>query len=251
MSETIAVYIDGDNTSPRDLDIILNEIKNYGRIIIQRVYCDWSKDNTKLWSFNANNYGIEPIQCVRLNGKNSSDIKLCVDIMEDMFTLPNITLFYIVTSDSDYRHVISKIKLRDKKVYCIGSSQANISLRSSCDRYTKVELLRKCNRSKIEIELVNKNKDKTKSNIVLNKKGKIPLDILEIYQQEIENILDKYNNTNTNVNLSLIKDHLIRKYQFDHREYGYRKMFPFIKDNFSNICNIIRNKSGTTFICGK
>ena len=48
------------------------------------------------------------------------------------------------------------------------------------------------------------------------KKGNIPLDILEIYQQEIENILDKYNNTNTNVNLSLIKDHLIRKYQFDH-----------------------------------
>ena len=107
-----------------------------------------------------------------------------------MFTLPNITLFYIVTSDSDYRHVISKIKLRNKKVYCIGSSQANISLRSSCDRYTKVELLRKCNRSKIEIELVNKNKDKTKSNIALSKKGKIPLDILEIYQQEIENLPD-------------------------------------------------------------
>jgi len=48
-NETIAIYIDGDNVCYRDADIILNEIKNYGRIIISRVYGDWSQDNMNSW----------------------------------------------------------------------------------------------------------------------------------------------------------------------------------------------------------
>jgi hypothetical protein len=114
MSETIAVYIDGDNTSHRDMEVILNEIKTYGRIIISRVYGDWSKENMKNWLVSASSYGIIPIQCERISNKNSSDIKLCVDIMKDLYTVPNISLFYIITTDSDYRHVISDIMMSNK-----------------------------------------------------------------------------------------------------------------------------------------
>ena len=60
------------------------------------------------WLSTASKYGIIPIQCERINGKNSSDIKLCVDIMRDLYNIDVITLFYIITTDSDYRHVISK-----------------------------------------------------------------------------------------------------------------------------------------------
>ena len=76
MNNTIAVFIDGDNTSHRDINIILNEIKTYGRIIILRVYGDWSMDNMKNWLSKAKQYGIITIQCERINGKNSSDITL-------------------------------------------------------------------------------------------------------------------------------------------------------------------------------
>ena len=61
MDETIAVYIDGDNTSYHDMKIILNEIKSYGRIIISRVYGDWSEQNMKNWLETSAKYGIIPI----------------------------------------------------------------------------------------------------------------------------------------------------------------------------------------------
>ena len=110
--ESIAVYIDGDNSSYKNIEIILNEIKSYGRIIILKVYGDWSEVNMKNWLTTASTYGIIPIQCERINGKNSTDIKMCVDLMRDLYNIENISLFYIVTSDSDYRHVISEIKTK-------------------------------------------------------------------------------------------------------------------------------------------
>ena len=148
-NESIAVYIDGDNINHKDIEIILNEIKNYGRIIISNVYGDWSKDNMKHWLKSASEYGISPIQCDRTSGKNSTDIKLCVDIMKHLYTIKNISLFFIITTDSDYRHIISEIKTKGKKINCIGNSDANISLKSMCDIYTKIEVLKKGKKKKI------------------------------------------------------------------------------------------------------
>ena len=228
-NETIAIYIDGDNTCYKDADIILNEIKNYGRIIISRVYGDWSQSNMKNWLKTSSTYGIIPIQCERVSGKNSSDIKLCVDIMKDLYTINNITLFYIITTDSDYRHVVSEIKTMNKRVNCIGEPNANISLKSICDTYTNIDVLRGNNGT---------NK-KEKSN---NKKNKIlPQDIIETYTGEIDYLLvDK-----EKINISLVKDFLTRKYNFDLREWGYNKMTKFISTYFSQKYKITKNKQGS------
>ena len=95
MNETIAVYIDGDNTSHNDIKVILKEINSYGRIIISRVYGDWSQENMKNWLTTSSIFGIIPIQCERISGKNSTDIKLCVDLMKDLYSIDNISLFYM------------------------------------------------------------------------------------------------------------------------------------------------------------
>ena len=81
--------------------------------------------------------GQESIQCDRIKGKNSTDIKMAVDIMKALYNISHITLFYIVASDSDYRHVIPEIKLCNKKIYCIGSKNANKSIQSLCDLIQK------------------------------------------------------------------------------------------------------------------
>lgn len=224
MDNTLAVFIDGDNTSHKDIGVILNEIKTYGRIIILQVYGDWSMTNMKGWIEKAKRYGITLIQCERLGGKNSSDIKLCVDIMKILYTVPIISIYYIVTSDSDYRHVISEIKLLNKQVYCIGDKYTNISLRSICDQFTKVDVLKKDNSS-------------NKSYIKLEKKVKL------LYQNEIDILLDKYNK----INISLVKDVLSRKFQFDHREWGYNKMSKFLYENFINL-KYTKDKQGNVNI---
>lgn len=226
-NESIAIYIDGDNVNYKDADIILNEIRNYGRIIISRVYGDWSQDNMRNWLKTASTYGIIPIQCERISGKNSSDIKLCVDIMKDLYTIDNITLFYIITTDSDYRHVVSEIKTRNKKVNCIGNNNANISLKSICDTYTKIDVLRG-----------NDDRKKKKTKIRSNKKPNS--ENISLFSGEIEELLID----NDEINISLVKEVLTRKYNFDLREWGYSKMSKFILDNFNDTFNITTDKRG-------
>lgn len=225
-TDTIAVYIDGDNISHNEIKIILDEIKNYGRIIINRVYGDWSEANMKGWLTTSNKYGITNIQCERINGiKNSSDIKLCVDLMRDLFTLDNITMFYIVTGDSDYRHVIPEIKMKNKKIHCIGNDHANISLISTCDKYTKISVLKK---TEIEINEIEINEEQVKSKI--KKK----------YKNEIDIMLDD----SKEINISNINNMLSRKYNFDYREWGHKSMSKFMKDQFVNDYKMIHDDRG-------
>ena len=219
MSETICVFIDADNTSTKCIEAIMEEIESHGRIISTKVYGDWSDENMKKWVYTANNYGLEKIQCDRISGKNSSDIKLVVDVMHTLFLVTHVSLFYIVTSDSDFRHVFPEIKLLNKKVNCIGSTQSNKSLQSSCDTFTKTEVLTK---------IYNKKNEK-KDFCEINQK------VLNTFWNEIEIIMEN----NNVVNLSAIKDILQRKYQFDQREYGTNTMQDFIKKYYNDKLDII------------
>lgn len=204
MNETIAVYFDGDNSSHTDVKIVLDEIKNYGRIIISQVYGDWSHENMKNWLRTASTYGVTPIQCDRLAGKNSSDIKLCVDIMKDLHCLEIISLFYIVTTDSDYRHVVSEIKQRNKRVHCIGEDNANIALKSICDKYTQLAVLRQTG---VQYTRAQNH------------------ELWELYLHEISDLLvDK-----DDINLSLVRDKLSQKHNFDLRQWGFSTMHQFMR----------------------
>ena len=202
-NEIIAVFIDGENINPHDFSYIDMEIRKYGRIVIYNVYGDWSDKQVKNWIPVARENGIMCIQCDKISGKNSVDLRLSVDIMKILYTNSMITLFYLITSDSDYRHVIFEIKQKNKKVYCIGSSQANIGLTSICDVYTKIE---------------NVKKENTMNQI-----------------QEIWNQIEDYLQNHENKNLSKIKERIQKKFpDFDHRDYGYQKFSEFVLDHFKD-----------------
>ena len=141
--EIIAVFIDGENINPNDFNYINKEIRTYGRVVISNVYGDWSDMNVKNWIEVARMNGILKIQCDKINGKNSVDLRMSVDIMKCLYTNNIINLFYLVTTDSDYRHVIFEIKQKNKKVYCIGSSNVNLGLSAICDKYTKIENIKR------------------------------------------------------------------------------------------------------------
>ena len=230
MSEKIAVFIDGDNVSHKIISLIMNEIKNYGRIICCNVYADWSCENMKKWKLTANKLGIITIQCDRISGKNSTDIKMAVDVMKILYTIKHITLFYLVTSDSDYRHLIPEIKLLNKKVNCIGSIKSNNSLQSVCDVFTKIEVLM------LDDDNSNKNKKKKEKIESLKIKKELKIKYLETI-----NILFDQNDV---INLSLIKDTLQRKLQFDYREFGYHSMGEFISKNFKKELKIHKSFQG-------
>ncbi len=123
--ENIALYINGDNVSFRNIENILKEINRYGKIIISRVYCDLSKNECNDWLKSSSIYEINQIHCQTICGKSSSNIKLCVDLMKDLYTINHISLFYIVTCDRECTHVIPEIKLLNKKFNYIGFDNQN------------------------------------------------------------------------------------------------------------------------------
>lgn len=249
-NDIIAVFIDGDNISYKYLITILNEIKTYGRIVINNIYCDWSikqNDNLRQTSINL---GISNCHCDKISGKNSTDIKLIVDLMKTLYTMNHISLYYIVTSDSDYRHVIPEIKMKNKKIHVIGKEQSNKSLQNIADLFTKIEVLVQFNNN-ISNEIENSNsylsddssEDKndksedsnnSKNDDSCNSQKTFKDALLEdnVYEKkklphkiryEIRNIVE-----NNKPNIGEINRILQRKYQFDFREYNCKSMKLFI-----------------------
>ena len=218
MSETIAVFIDGDNISPKDINSILTEIHDYGRIIIQRVYLDWTRPTCQSWIKATQEYGLEPIQCDLIHGKNSSDIRLTVDVMKTLYTIDHISLFYLVTSDGDFRHIIPEIKITNRQVNVIGASVSK-ALRASCDKYTKIAVL--------QTKLPTQEVDKLTPTLVK-------------YREDIDSLLDQRGT----IPLSLVKDTLQRKYGFDHREYGFQQFSKFMEHYYKEYL-VEKNRTGS------
>ena len=219
INSTIAVFIDSDNVSPKDMPLIINEIKNYGRIIISRIYTDWSKESNKNWLNLITELGLEPIQCERVSGKNSSDMRIAVDVMKVLYNQPTINIFYLVTSDSDFRHLIPEIKLLNKQVNVIGK-QLSKALINMSDIATQVEVL------------------KTSNNIIVKQQD------IKTYKSEIETLLEEKNS----IELSKIKTILVRKYQFDHRAYGCTQLSKFFENNYSDVFKIVKKGTGGCYL---
>lgn len=133
MIDNIAVYIDADNASYKNFKNVYKEVKKYGRIIIGRIYGDWTRNEIKNWKNISINYAFESQNCFNLSGKNSTDIYLICDLLKDLYKNSNIDTYIIVSSDSDYSHVTKIIKSEGKKIYGIGSKNTPKRLKNGCD----------------------------------------------------------------------------------------------------------------------
>jgi uncharacterized protein (TIGR00288 family) len=210
----IAVYIDGDSISYKYLEQIIKEINLYGNILINNVYADWSMPDRLSLLKEARNYGITTIQADLIRGKNSTDIKLAVDVMRTLFHFQNIDIYYLVVSDFDYRHLIPEIKSYGKKIKCIGNEHTNKGLISMCDEFILVNNI---------INQISNNKD-------INHKNSNNENISKSIIQLIE--------SSKNTDLNKVKLMLQRTYKFDIRNTKYQTFKKYLLENYSNIINI-------------
>jgi len=131
----IAVLIDLENISLNSIQWLFDQISDVGRIIIKKAYADWSIEASKRDQLLE--LGIEAIPLVRSTsgGKNASDIRLAIDAVDLLFTSP-VDTFVILSSDSDFVPLVSKLRASGKSVYGAGEeSKAPKTLVKSCDRY--------------------------------------------------------------------------------------------------------------------
>ncbi len=129
----IAVLIDADNAQYSKAKLILDEISAHGHIIIKRAYGDWSSDYLKNWREHLNELAIQPIQqFAYTTGKNATDASMIIDAMDLLYT-DKFDAFAIVSSDSDFTRLASRLKESEIFVFGVGQ-QKNSSFLSKCMR---------------------------------------------------------------------------------------------------------------------
>jgi len=135
----LAVLIDADNVVARNAEAILKEITSYGEPALRRVYGDWSNPQLNGWKEKARALGLVPHQqSANTKGKNASDIGLVIDAMDILHT-GKFDGFVLVSSDSDFTRLASRIREDGLEVIGIGEAKTPEALRNVCNRFVFIE----------------------------------------------------------------------------------------------------------------
>ncbi|MDO6590835.1 Maebl [Loktanella sp. D2R18] len=136
-----AVLIDADNISAKYAEAILREVKAYGEPALRRVYGDWSSPSLSSWKTQVVDLGLVANQeTANTKGKNASDIGLVIDAM-DILHAGRFDGFVLVSSDSDFTALASRLREDGVEVIGIGENKAPASLRNVCNRFILIENL--------------------------------------------------------------------------------------------------------------
>ncbi|NOZ54365.1 MAG: NYN domain-containing protein [Gammaproteobacteria bacterium] len=141
-TDKLAVLIDADNTQPSIVNNLLAEIANYGLASVKRIYGDWTAPSLKGWKEVLLSYSIQPIQqFAYTKGKNATDSAMIIDAMDLLYT-SNFNGFCIVSSDSDFTKLASRIRESGLLVYGFGEQKTPAAFVSACDKFIYTEVLR-------------------------------------------------------------------------------------------------------------
>lgn len=138
---TIALLIDGDNAAPKRLRAILEEVSKTGTITIRRIYGDWTTLGMSGWKDLLNSNAIQPVQqFAYTKGKNSTDSALIIDAM-DILHGELVDAFCIVSSDSDYTRLATRLRESGLFVMGVGEKKTPDAFVKACERFIYVENL--------------------------------------------------------------------------------------------------------------
>lgn len=137
----VAVLIDADNAQYSKVKAILDEISVRGHIVIKRAYGDWSSEYLKNWKQSLNELAIQPIQqFAYTTGKNSTDASMIIDAMDLLYS-NKFDAFVLVSSDSDFTKLASRLRESEVLVFGVGEKKTPIAFRNACDDFIFTENL--------------------------------------------------------------------------------------------------------------
>ena len=140
-SRAIAMLIDGDNAQPSLMEHVLAEAAKYGQVTTRRIYGDWTEQNMSGWKDTLHTHAIQPTQQFRYTtGKNATDSALIIDAM-DLLHGGRVQGFCIVSSDSDFTRLATRIREQGLFVMGIGRQQTPKSLVNACEVFVYTENL--------------------------------------------------------------------------------------------------------------
>jgi uncharacterized LabA/DUF88 family protein len=137
----LAVLIDADNAQPSIVEGLLAEIAKYGIASVKRIYGDWTTPHLGGWKSALLEHSIQPIQQFRYTvGKNATDSAMIIDAMDLLYTR-RFDGFCLVSSDSDFTRLASRIREAGLTVYGFGEKKTPKAFVSACDKFIFTEVL--------------------------------------------------------------------------------------------------------------
>ena len=139
--KNIALLIDADNTTPDGIDPVLTVMAELGQVNIRRAYGNFAKDNLARWDKITNKFGIRPQQQFDVSkGKNATDMAMTIDAI-DLLYQGKVDGFGIMTSDSDFTPLVTRLRQDGIVVYGFGESKTPQAFKSVCTRFIDIKQL--------------------------------------------------------------------------------------------------------------
>jgi predicted nuclease of predicted toxin-antitoxin system len=206
----IAVLIDADNVSEKYVRVVFDEVLNHGTATYKRIYGDWTKPQFAKWKDVLLNYSISPIQQYGYTqGKNSTDSALIIDAMDILYS-GNVDGFCIVSSDSDFTRLASRLREAGKYVLGMGEKKTPQPFISACEKFKYLEIL-------LQGPAVENNDEKS---VKASKTELIDM---------ITSIIKENSDDDGWVFMGEIGNYISKRMpEFDTRNYGYQKLTPLI-----------------------
>ena len=244
MEDRFALLIDADNVSAKYIKPILDELSKYGNVTYKRIYGDWTSTYNSSWKEVLLQNSITPIQQFSYtHRKNATDSAMIIDAMDMLYT-SELEGFCLVSSDSDFTKLASRLRESGRMVIGMGESKTPAPFRKACDIFTELELLLEDNTLgntvianpavKGEKQAANaaaangngsgnsENKSSRKASV--NAVGKNQI------EEAVVKIITENQNNDKETGLGEVGSRLVKLYpDFDVRRYGYSLLPKFLE----------------------
>ena len=219
MDINLAVLIDGDNIPSAYVKEMMEEIAKYGNPTIKRIYGDWTNPKLSKWKNLLLENAITPLQqYAYTTGKNATDSAMIIDAMDILYS-NKVSGFCIVSSDSDFTRLATRLREAGMNVIGIGEKKTPNPFIVACDKFIYIEIL--------------KNQSEESSSETSDSKRDKKDNVDKITQKEIKLIASTISDLADEDGWAFLGDvgSLLQKKQpnFDSRNYGFQKLTPLIK----------------------
>ena len=249
--ENVAIGVRDANYKEFDIEMVTERILDKGKIVVKKAYSDWSRFKNAKRSMHEAGFEMIEIPHVSYSGKNSADIRLVVDALDLCYTKPHIEYFVIISGDSDFSPLVSKLRENDKIVIGLGVKNSSSDLLiENCDEFIYYDDLERSRRRAKQKKEKKKPREKKKAppkdaavagggasepSAAADAGGDNGEDLEDRQQEGLDHVLDVvealFSDRDSHLWGSMVKQTLKRKRpNFSERFHGYRTFSELLED---------------------
>ena len=227
-SGNVALLIDADNASADHFDPVLTVLAELGTVNIRRAYGNWSKPSLKGWARQAVTQAIETQQQFDLTkGKNATDMRMTIDAM-DLMAGGRVTGFGLMSSDSDFTPLVTRLRQEGIDVYGFGSDKTPEGFRRACTRFIDVAAL--------AASLAPASPDPVNAAVIPDEVAASPVakaDISKVDDEVVRLLIEAYDAAKRDQNgfaaLGPVGQRVANRSSFDVRNYGFKRLSDLVQ----------------------